>query len=212
MNDKLVAALQREIALAEQNLAEAIDHEGRSPNSYVLTIIRERRQELLDTLKRIEAAAGLSLIHSFTTIENSPSLLKITNEEDCKFLTTRFGENLDSASLTQSDHAFIDLLLSAMYDDICFIVRRSVPSETLDDDDIHGMLLEVEYKDGVVPPNTDAEEAQAIMREIPGCDVWFTHGNHIFMGRWAIRAFLPANLARAETVEVLGKRMLALFS
>lgn len=129
-------------------------------------------------------------------------MTKITTEEHLTFLTDRWGDWNDSRKPdgNETEHrAAIERLLPAMFDEFTFIGRK---------DGEYGIIFESEWDDGIEALQRDHEGADQVQARHPDVDVHFTHGSHIFNGRWAARAFIPERLATAQYVQQVSTELL----
>lgn len=125
--------------------------------------------------------------------------------EDCRLLTDRWGDATHAVlnpPATADQLAAVESLLPAMYEEETFIAERAGKT---------GLLFEIEYDDGNEPTDADRAAYDAIAAEYPQAALWLTGGgDHIYKGRHAIRAFIPADLVTPDLTKAIGDRLMAI--
>ena len=77
-------------------------------------------------------------------------------------------------------------------------------------EDKPGLLLEVDYPDGVVPSSLEASLLLKLADEFRPVKFWFTQGDHIPNGCYARRAFIPIEITNFDYADKVYKRFKAL--
>lgn len=125
---------------------------------------------------------------------NDPDILE---REDCRFLTSRWGEELDltegtpGGPITDAERDIIARLTDYLPgDEISFIAVR---------DGKPGILFEVEYDDGCGPSERDELARAKAQTENWHAQYYFSQQDDNYFGRAVIRAFVSEETLRKAT-------------